>query len=158
MGVSAIFCKGPRTGAVWRLLLHPDRIAIAIPVQDLDPVALPVGEDEEGPDRIPLSWQALSSRIQRRLRSRTRGRCWNWPSGATDNESRTTEEPHHVPIPSQPFPRPPPRRTNQPPRAPLWPDLPDEQRLQLLRVLNRMLTYRLADDEAGVEEGDHERH
>ena len=53
---------------------------------------------------------------------------------------------------------PPPRRIHQPPWAPSWLDLSDELRLQLLLVLYRMLTGRLADGEAGNEEGDHEQH
>jgi hypothetical protein len=66
------------------------------------------------------------------------------------------KEVHHVPIPSRP--RPPPRRANLRPWAPNWPELPDDQRLQLLRVLGRMLTYRLSDGETVDEEGDHESH
>jgi hypothetical protein len=47
---------------------------------------------------------------------------------------------------------------HQRPWAPIWLDLSDELRLQLLSVLNRMLTDRLADGEVGNEEGDHEQH
>jgi hypothetical protein len=36
--------------------------------------------------------------------------------------------------------------------------LTDDQRLQVLSVLSRMLTYRLSDGEAAGEEGDHEPH
>jgi hypothetical protein len=46
------------------------------------------------------------------------------------------------------------------PRAgtPNWLELPDDQRVQLLRVLGRMLTDRLSDGEAAGKEGDHEPH
>ena len=40
----------------------------------------------------------------------------------------------------------------------MWLELPDDQRLQLLRVLGRMLTDRLSDGETTAGEGDHEPH
>jgi hypothetical protein len=61
---------------------------------------------------------------------------------------------YRVPNPSRR--RAPPRRT-PPPQPPIWIDLTDEQKAQVLHLLNRMLTDRLADAPAG-EEGDHERH
>ena len=45
-----------------------------------------------------------------------------------------------------------------PPGTPSWLELPDDQRVQLLRVLGRMLTDRLSDGEAVDKEGDHESH
>jgi hypothetical protein len=156
MGVSADSCKGAGMGGVSLLLLVPDRVAVFFPHQQLDPVGGFVAEHEEDGNRSPLSWQALPRPLQRRLRSPTPGRCSNWPAGATVKEARIPKEAHHAPIPSRP--RPPPRRTNPRPWAPSWLELPDDQRLQLLRVLGRMLTDRLSDDETAGEEGDHEPH
>ena len=76
--------------------LVPDHQPVTVKIEDLDPISASVEEEEEAPDLTPLCWQTFSRWIQRRLRSRTRGRCWNWPSGATDNEPYNTEEPHHV--------------------------------------------------------------
>lgn len=131
-------------------------VAVLVPVEDLDPVAAPAPEDEEDANRTPLSWQTFSSPLQRRLRSSTPGRCSNCPAGATVREAHIPKEAHHVPIPSRHHP--PPRRANPRPRTPSWLELPDDQRLQLLRVLGRMLTYRLSDGETTAEEGDHEQH
>ena len=61
---------------------------------------------------------------------------------------------HHVPISRRR--RPPPRRIDQPHRRSIWTKLREEEKAQLLRVLNRMLTDRLAKEEATGEEGDHE--
>jgi hypothetical protein len=47
MGVPANSCKGAGTGAVWRLLLVPEREAVAIEVEDLDPISAAVDEEEE---------------------------------------------------------------------------------------------------------------
>jgi hypothetical protein len=49
MGVPANSCKGAGTGGVWRLLLVPQREAVLVPVEDLDPVASAIAEDEEVP-------------------------------------------------------------------------------------------------------------
>jgi hypothetical protein len=64
------------------------------------------------------------------------------------------EDPHRAPTP--PRCRAPPRPT-PPPRPPVWADLTDEQKAHLLRLLNRMLTDRLAAEPANVG-GDHEPH
>jgi hypothetical protein len=50
----------------------------------------------------------------------------------------------------------PPRRDPPPPPPPSWSNLPDPQREQLLRVLNRMLSDRLAADRVVVKGGDDE--
>jgi hypothetical protein len=39
----------------------------------------------------------------------------------------------------------------------MWADLPEEQKAQLLRILNRMMADRLAADGPAGEEGGHER-
>src|SRR4051794_20281773 len=47
MGVPGNSCKGAGTGAVWRLLLVPQGVAVLVPVEDLDPIAAPTPEDEQ---------------------------------------------------------------------------------------------------------------
>jgi hypothetical protein len=50
----------------------------------------------------------------------------------------------------------PPRLTPPPHRPPVWLDLSDDLKDQLLRVLNRMLIDRLTDGEPAKEGIDHE--
>jgi hypothetical protein len=64
------------------------------------------------------------------------------------------EEQHRVTTPFPP--RPPPRGTRPLTQPPIWIDLPEKERTQLLGVLNRMLADRLADSAATREEDGHE--
>ena len=148
--------RGREAEAAFFQTFIPQAVSVPVPPKDFDAIAATAPEDEEGDNRTPLSWRALSKPIKRWLRSPTPGRCSSWPAGAIVKEVHTRKEVHHVPIPFRP--RPPPRRANLRLWAPNWPELPDDQRLQLLRVLGRMLTYRLSDGETVDEEGDHESH
>ncbi len=63
------------------------------------------------------------------------------------------EDPHHVQATHR---RAPPRLTATRPNQPRWQDLPSERREELLRLLGRMLTDRLAVADA-AEEVTHDR-
>ena len=47
MGPPADSCKGGRKGAVWLLLLVPDRQPVTVKVEDLDPIPAAVEKEEE---------------------------------------------------------------------------------------------------------------
>jgi hypothetical protein len=65
--------------------LAPQAQAVSAPVQDLEPVGGSIAENEDSPDRNPLSGRALSSPIQQQLLW-TRGPCWSWPGGANNRK------------------------------------------------------------------------
>jgi hypothetical protein len=50
MAVSADFCKGERMGVVCVLALVKNDKTVRFPAEDLDPIAPPIDEQEEGPD------------------------------------------------------------------------------------------------------------
>jgi hypothetical protein len=96
--------------------------------------------------------------LERRLHTRSsqiRGHYWNWPAGSSDDESRPTEDPYRAPIPFRQ--RAPPRRKPHLSHPPIWIELTQEHKTQLLRVLKRMLTDRLAA-EPKDKGGGHELH
>jgi hypothetical protein len=86
--------------------------------------------------------------------SPTRGLYWIWPTGSSDDKSRPTEDPCRASIPLRPSA--PPRQQQRPSQPPIWIHLEEKHKTQLLEVLKRMLTDRLAA-EAQSQGGGHER-